>query len=97
MKREFSVHCENCKSFPDGHYCNHMMNKHLDKNGHYIQRKCVFQNMYEEDWKYHPCLFFKGEIRIYNDKTGKPYKYGYMIKQINKIDEEFGPETFVGD
>ena len=95
MKRDFSVHCEHCQSMPDGYYCVAPGTAHEGKNGITV-RECWYQYLYCDDWIFHPCPFFKGEIRIHCDSEG--YSYGentYHVRKIIKPDGEFLPELEV--
>ena len=96
MYRYFSVHCDNCQSFSDGYYCGYGTNFHKGKDGKWSVRECWFQDLYREEWKFHPCPFFTGEIRFHEDENGNQYGAGkYARICINREDGEFKPEELV--
>lgn len=97
MYRDFSVHCDHCQSFPDGYYCDYGTNFHKGNDGKWSARECWFQNLYQPEWKYHPCPFFTGEIRFHQDENGEWYKgnIAYAKICINREDGEFKPEELV--
>ena len=96
MYRDFSVHCDNCQSFPDGYYCSYGTNFHKANDGKWSARECWFQNLYQPEWKYHPCPLFTGEIRFHEDENGNPYEAGkYARICINREDGEFKTEELV--
>lgn len=95
MSRNFSVHCEHCQSFPDGYYCS--CSKTFYRKGKEVQaRECWYNALYLEEWKYHPCPYFEGEIRFHTDENGNPYGPNhYAVREIAEPDGEFGPEYIV--
>lgn len=96
MYRDFSVHCDNCQSYPEGYYCGYGTNFHKGKDGNWSARECWFQNLYQPEWKYHPCPHFTGEIRFHQDKNGNWYDNGqYARICINREDGEFKPEELM--
>ena len=96
MYRDFSVHCDHCQSFPDGYYCNYGTNFHKGSDGKWSARECWFQNLYQPEWKYHPCPFFTGEIRFHEDENGNSYDNNHYAKIcINREDGEFLPEETI--
>lgn len=96
MSRNFSVHCDNCQSFPDGYYCDHGSTFHKGKDGKWRARECWYNSLYLPEWKYHPCPFFTGEIRFHQDENGKWYDNNHYARIcINREDGEFKPEELV--
>lgn len=96
MHRDFSVHCDHCQSFPDGYYCGYGTNFHKGNNDNWSARECWFQNLYQPEWKYHPCPFFTGEIRFHEDENGNPYgQEKYARIQIPYEDGEFTQEQLI--
>lgn len=76
-----NFYCDYCQSFPDGYYCSHpsMFFKHPFTKKK-IARECLFESLKYLENVFHPCPFFKGEIREY-------FSNGYYA---NKILEENG-------
>ena len=96
MIRDYSVHCDNCQSFLDKYYCSHSSTFHKMKNGNWSARECLYNCLYMPEWKYHPCPFFTGKIRFYQDKNGNSYdKNHYARICVNREDGEFKPEELM--
>ena len=95
--REYTVHCKHCQSMPDGYYCGLGKTFHKNRNGENVRaRDCWYIYLYDEDWEFHPCPFFEGEIRFHQDKEGNYYDQNHYAKiQIPYADAEFTPELLV--
>ena len=96
MNRDFSVHCDHCQSFPDGYYCSYGANFHKGKDGNWSARECWYQHLYRDEWTFHPCPFFTGEIRFHEDENGNYYGQGkYARIQVPSEDGEFTQEQLI--